>query len=255
MDSNDYPPTNTDDWIQIGQEKKSGVLNVVKNSSDVADISVAWFKYRTTEEAGPIPANEFISSKLGRLLNLPVAKIQFKEFAGHHGTLSFSVATEPYKWAQFPYKSNLAAHIFNYDLLADILVFDVFINNLDRNPDNLIYSKVSTTRNKYDLHLIDHGHCLLGPSQQPTPNDNFNFDQHIQIPEFKELLTNGMDFFHDAINRISNTVTEAEIDRIMSEIPEQYLNEEQKNHTKAMILYRKEKLYNEYETKCGGQRS
>lgn len=252
MDTNDYQPINTDDWVQIGEEKKSGVLNVVKNTSDVGDISVAWFKFRVNDDVGPIPANEFICSKLGKILNLPVAKIQFKEFAGRHGTLSFSVATEPYKWAQFPYKSSLAAHVFNYDLLAEILVFDVFINNLDRNPDNLIYSKASTTRNKYELHLIDHGHCLLGPSQQPTANDNFNFDQHIQIPEFKELLNNGMDFFHDAINKVVNTITEAEIDRIMAEVPTQYLTDEQKTQAKAMLLYRKEKLYNEYETKCGG---
>jgi hypothetical protein len=246
-----YPPVNTDNWVQIGIEKKSGVLNVIKDSSDVADMTVAWFKYRINNDAGPIPANEFICSKLGQLLHLPVAKIQFKEFAGHLGTLSFIVAPEPNKWAHFPYKTSLPAHIENYDLLAEIIVFDVFINNLDRNPDNIIYSKVPTRRNKYFLHLIDHGHCLLGPSTQPTPKDNYNFDQHIQLNEFKELLTNGIDYFHDAIMKVQQ-ITETNINEILELVPSEYLTDEQKIAAKDMLLHRAETIYNEFEVKCRG---
>lgn len=243
----DYPATNTDEWTQVGPEKKQGVLNLVRDTGDVATVTVSWFKYRLSDDNGPIPANEFIASKLGILLDLPVAKIQFKEFDGKMGSLSFSVAAEPYKWAQFPFKANIPAYIEEYELLAHILVFDVFINNLDRNPDNLIYE--STRRRKYRLHLIDHGHSLLGPSSSPTPKEIFSFDQHVMIQELKELFDHGIDFFKDALTKVQN-ISEAQIDEILTFVPSNYLDGIQRVAIKDMLLYRRDNIYNEVELYC-----
>src|SRR5688572_16685390 len=99
MARDDYPPVNTDPWTQYGEMRKSGVLNLIRDSRDVGQITTCWFKYRTHEESGPIPANEFIACKLGEQLGLPVAKIQFKEFAEKQGSISLLVAPEPLKWA------------------------------------------------------------------------------------------------------------------------------------------------------------
>jgi hypothetical protein len=244
-------PINNDDWIQIGSEKKSGVLNLAKIPSHVGDVGTAWFKYRLNNSVGPIPANEYIASCLGNLLNLPVAKIQFKEFEGRDGVLSFIVAPEPYTWSQFPYKEDIAAYIQDFDMLAYMLVFDVFINNVDRNPDNLLYSRATMNRRKYHFHLIDHGHSLWGPGTEPSTND-FRFEQHIMLEELRKLFNHGLEFFEPALNNVKNISTE-QIQQIIEAVPEKYLTDQQKQHTKELLLSRQEKIYNEFETYCTGR--
>ncbi len=249
MPRDDYPPTNTDSWTQYGPERKSGVLNLIRDSNDVGQIMACWFKYPLSEESGPIPANEFIACRLGELLRLPVAKIQFKEFTDKQGSISLSVAPEPLKWATFPYKTKLPVYLDDYDSLAKIVVFDVWINNTDRNADNLLYSQVEDKRKKYRLHLIDHGHALYGPSKAPSPMDDFNFPAHVMLPELMALFEHGIDFFDEAIQAIQH-VTDAQIAKIIDMVPGQYLSLEQREHIKNMLSYRRENLYNRIEEKC-----
>lgn len=252
MSRDDYPSINTDAWTQYGPERKSGVLNLVRDSNDVGQIMACWFKYPQSNDSGPIPANEFIACKLGELLDLPVAKIQFKDLAGKKGSISLSVAPEPLKWANFPYKSKLQVYLDNYDVLSQIIAFDVWTNNQDRNADNLLYSQAEQRKKKYKLHLIDHGHAIYGPSSQPTPKEAFSFNTHVLLPELSGLFSHGIDFFRGAIEEIQH-IKDEQIHAIIDLVPEGYMTQEQKDYVKNMLSYRRDKLYNEIEEECKKQ--
>lgn len=244
----DYPPMNEENWLQIGSEKKAGVLILCRLPDALVQAAICWFKYRSSKNAGPIPANEYIASRLGQLLDLPVAKVQFKKFGDRDGSMSFIVAPEPNPWVQFPYKKSLAAYLENYSVLADVVVFDIFINNFDRDADNLLYSRVSTRTHKYNLHLIDHGHALHGSSIQPSESD-FDFKNLIVIDELKDLFRNGLDFFREALVKVTS-ITEEQIDAILSEVPDYYLSTTNKQHLRKKLLLRKKRIYEEFSIQC-----
>jgi len=253
MSRDDYPSTNTDSWTQFGQERKTGVLNLIRDSDDVGQITTCWFKYPPSPDSGPIPANEFIACKLGELLGLPVAKTQFKDFLDKKGTISLSVAPEPLKWANFPYKTKLPVYLDDYSSMSRIVAFDVWINNRDRNADNLLYSQVEQEKKKYRLHLIDHGNAIFGPTkQQPYPIDEFVLSQHVMLPELIGLFAHGIDFFEEAIELIKH-VSDEDIAKIIGLVPSDYLDDLQREYVKNMLSNRRDKLYNEIENECKKQ--
>jgi len=240
------PVLNNDDWLQVAGEKKAGVQMLTRVPSDINGMAAAYFKYAPPGQDGPVAANEFVASRLGRLLNLPTAKVQFKEFDGKSGILSFHVATEAVPWNQVPQliKTDLPLYLNDYDLLAHVTVFDVLINNIDRHGDNLMASRLAGRKVKYLFHLIDHGHTLLGPTANPTPNV-FSFPQHIMLPELQALKRHGIEFFEDAL-RAAQNIEEAAVVAIVDAVPDTYITSQQRQQMKELILQRQQTLYNEF---------
>lgn len=250
-DDINYPVINTDNWLQPTGEKKAGVQMLTRVPDDINGMAVAYFKYPPEGQNGPVSANEYICSKIGRKIGLPTAKVQFREFDGKHGVLSFLVDVEPTPWNQVPTKIKNAMPLYFYDfkLLAKMLVFDVFINNIDRHGDNFMISRVSPQEEKYKFHLIDHGHALLGPSAEHTQN-TFNFNQHIMLQELNELKTKGIKFFNKALKDVTD-LSEMDINQIIDQVPDTYLTNEDKIAAKSMLLERQQKIYNEFSMYIG----
>lgn len=245
-DDINYPVTNSDEWLQPSDEKKVGVMMLTRVPNDINSMAVAYFKYPPAGQDGPVCANEYICSRLGRQLGLPTAKVQFREFDQKNGVLSFLVAVEAIPWDQVPskIKNAMPLYLHDYKLLAKSLVFDAFINNVDRHGDNFMISRISPQEEKYNFHLIDHGHALLGPSSTPTPNI-FNFQQHVMLVELQALKENGMKFFNTALKAVTD-LSETTISNIIDEVPEPYLPTDLKAAAKAMLLGRQQNIYNEF---------
>jgi len=149
--------------------KKQGSVWKVK----ATDGTAGYFKYVTPRQwywSGPMVANELISAALARKLGFPVAELQETEIAMHRGSpVRGIVSMSARAWEVIPW-ADAGEHVFNdpeshvkdTDLLAALIVFDVWITNLDR----FLGANLILYRNRpsemYNWYLIDHGNCLYG---------------------------------------------------------------------------------------------
>jgi hypothetical protein len=239
---------NTDEWLQTTDEKKTGVQMLTRVPNNINGMAAAYFKYPPPGQDGPVSANEFVACRIGRSLHLPTAKVQFKEFDGKHGVLSYLVAVEPTPWNQVPMKIKTALPLYLHDfkLLPNVLVFDTFINNIDRHGDNFMISRLTPLEEKYHFHLIDHGHSLLGPTLNQPPA-SFNFPQHIMLSELQDLRKNGIEYFHDALKLVTD-LSEDSLRTIIFMVPDTYITKEQRDQMLQLLLQRQQTIYNEFKS-------
>ncbi|WP_440970227.1 HipA family kinase [Peribacillus frigoritolerans] len=124
--------------------------------------------------------NEYVVGKLAKYLSLPVVPFELvyipDEFIKntpklHSKKYKFSsgwqyaclfiensiVLDEVYK--AFPSKTEVK----NHDMLAAMVVFDLWVNNIDRTMSNLLLEHLS--EGGYFVHMIDHGICFPGGYQ------------------------------------------------------------------------------------------
>lgn len=233
-------------WVQLA-ENKPGVKILARIPSGNNDTGIAYFKYPSSPDVGPIAANEFIASKLAEKLGLPINKTLFKEFEGVKGVLVNNTPGEANIWRQYPFKKDIERTLHNAERLSRVVVFDVFILNTDRSPDNFVYTRLN--KGKYEFYLIDHAHSLHGPSQQALDYNAFNFSSMVQIEEFKNFFEKGFDHFRPHIEDIQN-IEDPEIVDIVNSVPSDYLTDAQKNTVKDLLINRKGMLYNKFETFC-----
>lgn len=230
---------NQESWMQI-EEKKQGVKILCRIPQGYADAQLAYFKYPLNENMGPIAANEYIAAKLAEMLDLPINRTFFKEFEGKKGFLTFATPGQPNMWRQFPYKEDIEHTLNDFENLARLILFDIWILNTDRNPDNLMYTKIGRSK-KFDYFLIDHAHSLYGPNPQPNDYNSYNFGSMIQIPELRNLLQKGFTFFKEHIDDIKNVDNISIID-LLNTIPEEYLKAGEKNAIKDLLIHRRDQL-------------
>jgi hypothetical protein len=108
-------------------------------------------------------ANELVAVELGRILRLPIPPgfiILDTNQTAYYASLNFNltgVALPPIIPANF-------ITSFHGEIGA-ILVFDIFIANLDRHPGNL---SADYNGNPPSYNLFDHSHCLLGSGAPGT---------------------------------------------------------------------------------------
>lgn len=233
-------------WVQLA-ENKQGVKILAKVPSGNNDTGTAYFKYPTSPDIGPIAANEFIASKIAEKLGLPVNKTLFKEFEDKKGILVSNTPGEANIWRQYPFKGDIERTLNHADMLSRVIVFDVFILNTDRNPDNLIYTKLG--RGRYEFYLIDHAHSLHGPSQQSPDYNAYNFPSMVQIEEFRKIFEKGFDNFKPHIEEVKK-IENPELVELVNSVPSDYLTDAQKNTVKDLLINRKDMLYNKFETFC-----
>lgn len=115
--------------------------------------------------------NELISYRLGRLLDLPLAKgriIVFskKKFNDPNWLEEMGISEGPHYGSLFienvsEYSSDKLPYCKNIHILPEIIVFDHWITNYDRRlePQNILV----VGKKPYKLVLIDHAHAFNGP--------------------------------------------------------------------------------------------
>lgn len=233
-------------WRELA-ENKPGVKILAKIPTGFLDTTIAYFKYPLNNAIGPIAANEFIASRLAEKLELPVMKTFLKEFEGKKGVITHMAHGEPNMWRHFPYKADVERTLNDYEKLGKVIVFDVFILNTDRNPDNFLYSRIG--KRKYDYYLIDHALSLYGGNQQPNDYNAFKFSQMIQMTELRQIFNKKFDFFKSYIKEISE-IDDVFITDLVNKVPVDYLSEGQKNSIKDLLIHRRNMLYNEFEVFC-----
>jgi hypothetical protein len=141
-------------------------------------VELAGYAKRNSPQQPYLVANEYVASRIGQLLGLPVppgAIIEGQQ-AGERGwvTLAFAELKD-----QLP-PANPSEVVKDLpQLAAGVFVFDLLIANTDRHPGNLSYLP---SRKRLDV--FDHSHALFGnqlgqiPAHLRSLQDDFAVDGH-----------------------------------------------------------------------------
>ncbi|MEA2372122.1 MAG: hypothetical protein QOH12_2516 [Solirubrobacteraceae bacterium] len=105
-------------------------------------------------------ANELIAWRLAKALGLPVLEAGLLRYDGHlsFGSREMQAGTFEHRLTQ-----QRLLQCSNPAVLPSVVVFDVWLANVDRNVDNLLPRKAHGTSSAWELVLLDHGSTLVHP--------------------------------------------------------------------------------------------
>lgn len=192
-----------------------------------------------------VAANELIAATLAGILTLPVLDVCIIEMAGE---LYFGSA-----WMQQPtfvpqITSSLFAQCDNRDRVYDILVFDIFVCNVDRHSGNLLVRTTTHARGATRRRLLlmnDHSHCMVLPNESAAV-----LTGRIMAPPQAYVR---LDFARDAIvdpTRLSEAIanierlTDGQIIGAVQSVPKQFLPSEELGLVMSFLRERRSKLRN-----------
>lgn len=232
-----------DHWIEIDRRHTSYCKIVILKESNGLNRGFFKFKERTY---GPIAANERLAYELGSLLELPVAGIQFLTWDGMEGVVSHRIpGHEPLEWRFLPEqaKAALPDTFENGEILPMVGIFDAWITNYDRHPDNLMFSR--TDNGKYMFYIIDHGLAFLGQTDKfanSSWNDSawLDMEKFLRIAEIRTLMLRSQSTVE--FTRRIQGIADNEISNLVDGIPENYLARDERNLTARLLIDRKMKL-------------
>lgn len=221
--------------VELVQTLVGGTAHVIR-FSDGKKYVVKW--NGTQSKRAKEVVNEYVVGKLAMFLSLPVVPFELvfipEEFIKntpklHSKKYNFSsgcqyaclfiensiVPDEVVK--AFPSKTEVK----NHDMLAAMVVFDLWVNNIDRTMSNLLLEHLSD--GSYFVHLIDHGICFPGGYQwsAKTLTQKLNYDiPYQETYRWAFSMLNEEDFtsFVDKIVSLPNEL----IYEVTQSIPEEW---------------------------------
>lgn len=247
-------------WRKSPRPGKPGVHGGFWLVSEKGD--EAWFKnYHQVETA-----NEYIVSKIGQRLDVPVPKVQFfdanlQDGEELNGSISFAVPNA-FQFHELPdeAKNKPDEHIVNLDELRCAFVMDVWINNTDRNYNNILCTEEGEG---FKTHFIDHGRTVNCPHGQVSEEPKC-LDEHFckidlfyygdqRIRGFFYLSIIGWGDIEDHINCIEQ-IDDNFLEEIVANIPPSFLCDAQKDLAIRCLQNRKPMVRNildEWAKSCG----
>ncbi len=229
---------NQDDWIEV---RDIGNVKAIKTLN--APHKYGYFK-RADKIQGPGVANEYLASKLAKLLGIPTALIQIHTLGGVNGYISHAHEYAE-SWSAFPDKPTAREHLSDPAVFSKIFVFDYWIRHVDRHDGNLAFVKNGES-GTYDVYLIDNEHCMCGVGDNaPNENELEDFPDVFRMQNHTDLInkTEVYEFIEHVLNVDKNAIVKL-IDEFLLECPEHF-DENKAEYIKKFILVRKDKLREE----------
>ncbi|UFJ42660.1 hypothetical protein LOK74_09275 [Brevibacillus humidisoli] len=207
-----------------------------------------YFKFptrRNRKYVGNLIANELISYRLAKLIDLNVANVELAKIRGRRGVVSIArPARHLYSWNRLHRMKGSAIHHLDHpEQLLRTFVFDVWICNVDRHGGNLI---TFPRGKRYGFYLIDHGLALDGalkwrkrPWNSSYWTNVWRYNRHYvrgllsYVRNYRQLVP-----YIKQIQRIPSRDIEAAIDAV----PASILDYENRQKIKKMLLYRQRNL-------------
>ncbi len=203
---------------------------------------------------GTMIANEIIAAALAKKLGLPVAKLSIVTINGPNGRKKTGIISHPKKakevitWSQASHqtKRHPTRYVANIQKLSQMLVFDAWIMNVDREMGkNLILYRNHKTE-KYSWYLIDHGNTLYGsPYKWKRGKWNSKLWYHLwkyyNIPQGLLQIQNSSTTLMPMIKKIES-MTLANINHAILQAPYSSLSTHEREKTRKILLSRKDKL-------------
>ncbi len=137
-------------------------------------------------------ANEQISKNLADLLSLPT---QPSKVVNLKGELLFGSefdskgrdikSLHPNRW-----------DVGNWHDIPNILVFDIFVCNIDRHLGNSLAASIADDAEGFIIKIVDHSHALMGNCQDRRADlqNHLGIEHYLRFPEINALIENLSDF-------------------------------------------------------------
>lgn len=216
-----------------------------------------YFKFATKEQwyfAGPMIANEIIAAALAKRLGFPVCELEMAIVWGptgipQEGIVSLQVdAEEVITWREADPAVKLAPeqHIEQFDLLAQMVVFDAWIANIDRAKGKNLILYRNAPDEPYKWYLIDHGLTLYGsprkwkrgPWNSPLWEQIWRF---YNVPQGLLAAQSDKARLEPMIQKIEN-LRVSDIDAAVRSAPRRHLQLRDRQFIKRLLLYRQKRL-------------
>ncbi|TCP59216.1 hypothetical protein EV586_101432 [Tumebacillus sp. BK434] len=242
-------------WIleRPWKEKRQGQVWVVRDERNTR----GYFKFATKEQwyySGPMIANEIIAAALAKRLGFPVGKLEMATVWGpggipQEGIVSVQAeADEVITWreAAAEVKTAPEQHIEQFDLLAQMVVFDAWIANIDRAKGKNLVLYRNTPGERYHWYLIDHGHTLFGSPRKwkrgawnaPLWEQLWRF---YNVPQGLLAAQSDNERLEPMIQKIEK-LRMWEIDAALRAVPRGHLQMRDRQFIKRLLLYRQKRI-------------
>lgn len=239
--------------IKAWKAKRQGQVWVVENQYGRR----GYFKFARADQwffSGPMIANEYISAALATKLGFPVADLEQATVTGpdnieQRGIVSLELpALEVITWrnAAPDVHKHPEKHVNHIDRLAQLVVFDAWIANIDRaTGKNLVLCRDKPDA-KYDWYLIDHGHCLYG-SPRKWKRGQWNAPiweqlwRYYNVPKGLLRLQSDYETLLPMIRKIES-LNEGDIEMAMQTVPKGFLKDKERRFIKRLLLHRQKNL-------------
>ncbi|MEY9870478.1 hypothetical protein ABIE66_005984 [Peribacillus sp. B2I2] len=221
--------------VELVQTLVGGTAHVIL-FSDGKKYVVKW--NGTQNKRAKEVVNEYVVGKLAMFLSLPVVPFELVFIPEEFIKNTPKLHSKKYKFSSgyqyaclfiensmvpdevvkaFPSKTEVK----NQDMLAAMVVFDLWVNNIDRTMSNLLLEHLSD--GSYFVHLIDHGICFPGGYQwsAKTLTQKLNYDfPYQETYRWAFSMLNEEDFtsFVDKIVSLPNEL----IYEVTQSIPEEW---------------------------------
>ena len=139
-------------------------------------------------------ANEWLGYILGRVLGLPTNEVQIAIYENKLATLHTDATHEDEKTISFvDLPKEVREKLMVHPIMARMDLFDHIIQNVDRNPGNILITipkteDVNDETTKFKVHLIDHASCFgLGKLNGISVVAFKLHSQHLAVVKFDPL--------------------------------------------------------------------
>jgi hypothetical protein len=221
-----------------------------------------------TQDLSLCAANEWLAYALGRLLGLPVNEVQIAIYQDKLVTLHTDVTQENEKIITFmDLPKQMRNKLLTDPILESMDLFDHIIQNVDRNPRNILITMPNTTTiddntAKLKVFLIDHSSCFgMGKLNGISVVASKLHSQHLSVVKFNpveqarkfdrylsKLPGEDRILIKNTLNRFA-AITDKQIDSWVTEIQD-LLSSSQYNRIHS-VLYRQRDIVRRYTIQWG----
>jgi hypothetical protein len=155
--------------------------------------------------------NEYVCASLASALGLKVPDCKITYIANQAWFVSFYLDSYPFTPSRFTQSKNL-------NEVPLILLFDIWVCNLDRSSANLLLVHIEDTSSKFEIIVIDHSHALLNRS---AIFDGFSCippEACLSLPFLNRYIKKKEDFT-DALLKLWQ-LDDNVIDQIITDVPD-----------------------------------
>ncbi len=238
------------DWLPVQPGSNVGEVSKLGQKAHFKGVAAGHGQY-------PHGMLDLVGWAVGRLVGSPIAELRAVQLVDQTRGIASLWPQQPFAvWANFPTSLTAPEIIGRFGgpkCFAALLVFDVWLGNMDRHNTNLLYREL--TPNPWELVLIDHGHIFangqwannladLNTPVSPanlasTPfirRDNLKLSQVFDI-----LLRDEAGLLHEIAEAMSAVADETIADAIM-QIPNDFATDGQLAATAQVVIHRKKRL-------------
>jgi len=236
------------DWV--GPQPGSNPAEILK------DAQKAYFKpIGSGHGVYPHAMLDFVGFLVGRVMGVPVADCRAVQLSDStRGFASLWPPTPCAVWGKFPPGLGAVSSIDKFGgpkSFAELLVFDVWLGNMDRHAQNLVFRELDS--GPWQLVLIDHGHIFANGGwannwtdlESPVSAPNlaippFIRRDNIKLAEIFDILLAGEKKLLRSIStNVASIADHVLMDAVM-QIPNDFATEEQLDATAQIVIRRKD---------------